>query len=378
MIDLSLPNGLQITGAEHPAPNYQILIGGKDISPDIRPRLIGLTLTDARGFEADTVELSLDDSDGKLEMPPRGVKMRVYLGWRGKPLVDKGEFTIDELEHNGAPDTLTIRGKSADLRGSMNKLVSRSWHEATVGDIVKQLAEKHSLKPACAAELQSIAIAHIDQSQESDLAFLTRLSKMYGAIATVKAGRLLFIAPGKSVSASGTSLPPLHITRSSGDQHSFSVADRDAYTGVVAYWHDPKTGKTSTTSARRKKKAEEPLPVGVTVNKKDRELLVGDSENVKTLRHIYANKQNAMRAAMSEWSKLQRGVAEFSITLANGMPEAFPEQPVTVSGFKPQIDAADWVAVKVVHNVTDSGYTSQISFEVSVKELPDVNGDDNE
>lgn len=334
MIDLSLPNGLQITGAEHPAPNYQILIGGKDISPDIRPRLIGMTLTDARGFEADSVELSLDDSDGKLEMPPRGVKMRVFLGWRGKPLVDKGEFTIDELEHNGAPDTLTIRGKSADLRGSMNKLVSRSWHETTVGDIVKQLAEKHSLKPACAAGLQSIAIAHIDQSQESDLAFLTRLSKMYGAIATVKAGRLLFIAPGKSVSASGKPLPPLHITRSSGDQHSFSVADRDAYTGVVAYWHDPKAGKTSTTSARRKKKAEEPLPVGVTVNKKDRELLVGDSENVKTLRHIYANKQNAMRAAMSEWSKLQRGVAEFSITLANGMPEEFPEQPVTVSGFK--------------------------------------------
>lgn len=64
-----------------------------------------------------------------------------------------------------------------------------------------------------------------------------------GAIATVKNGSLLFILPGGGVSANGKALPEFAITRSSGDRHSFRIADRDAYTGVQAYWLDLEFGK---------------------------------------------------------------------------------------------------------------------------------------
>lgn len=216
-------------------------------------------------------------------------------------------------------------------------------------------------------------IDHIDQQNESDPAFLTRLAGQCGALTTVKSGRLLFIGQGKGLTASGKPLPSVTITRQDGDQHRFAVADRDAYTGVSANWHDPKKATTegSTLKRKRKKKPkpEQALPSDTTVDKEGRELLIGDSENVKVLRHIYANQTNAMRA---EWERLQRGVAEFEITLAKGRPELYPEQPTTVRGFKPQIDEASWVLTKVSHSLTNSGYTNNISLEVAIDDLPEV------
>ncbi|MFQ2047952.1 hypothetical protein ACK34J_03195 [Aeromonas veronii] len=78
-----------------------------------------------------------------------------------------------------------------------------------------------------------------------------------------------------------------------------------------------------------------------------------------------------MRGARAEWEKLQRGVAEFQITLAKGRPELYPEQPTRVRGFKPQIDEADWLLTQVVHDLTDQGYTNRLQLEVKLKELPE-------
>ncbi|PTS73620.1 late control protein D, partial [Aeromonas sp. HMWF036] len=233
----------------------------------------------------------------------------------------------------------------------------------------------YGLTPNVGEVFKGMLIDHIDQTNESDLAFLTRLATEQDAIATVKSGRLMFIKAGNGTTASGKPLPAITITRQDGDQHRFSVADRDAYTGVTAYWQDNKTAEKKKIEVKRKRKTkpkeERPLPPGVVVNKKENELLVGDSENVKELRHVYASQSNAMRAARAEWEKLQRGVAEFQITLAKGRPELYPEQPTRVRGFKPQIDEADWLLTQVVHDLTDQGYTNRLQLEVKLAELPE-------
>jgi len=117
------------------------------------------------------------------------------------------------------------------------------------------------------------------------------------------------------------------------------VAGCDAYTGVTAYWQDNKEAEKKKIEVKRKKKAKP----------KEERPLVGDSENVKEQRHVYANQANAMRAARAEWTRLQRGVAEFQITLARGRPELYPEQPTTVRGFKPDIDAAPWSPLRAAN-----------------------------
>ena len=83
----------------------------------------------------------------------------------------------------------------------------------------------------------------------------------------------------------------------------------------------------------------------------------------------YANKGNAERAAKAAWQKLQRGVATFTIDLARGRADLYPEMPVKVNGFKAEIDAADWLLTTVTHSLNESGYTNTLELEVKIESL---------
>lgn len=94
--------------------------------------------------------------------------------------------------------------------------------------------------------------------------------------------------------------------------------------------------------------------------------LVGADDNVFAIVKIYATKAAAMRAAQAKWEKLQRGVAEFSLSLAMGRASITPEMPVRVSGFKAAIDAQDWIVSKVTHSLSNSGFIRRWSLRFFV------------
>ncbi|EPB9457226.1 phage late control D family protein, partial [Yersinia enterocolitica] len=189
------------------------------------------------------------------------------------------------------------------------------------------------------------------------------------------------------VTASGKPIPQMTITRQDGDQHSFSIADRGAYTGVSASWlhtKDPKPAKPKKVKLQRKPKfkqlraLEHPkakptrtkaAAVKKPVEEKQGDYLVGSEDNVFAITTVYATQKAAMRAAQSKWEKLQRGVAEFSITLAMGRADLFPETPVAVNGFKSVIDQQSWIISKVTHSLSNSGYTTQLSLEVLLSDV---------
>lgn len=223
-------------------PALNVLMGGKALTV-LDEKLISLELTDNRGFNADELTISVDDSQGDIALPPRGAELSISLGWQGEPLLYKGIYIVDEVSHSGPPDRIDITARSADFRDEFNVKREVSWHDVTVERIVSAIAHRYKLKPIISEQLMNAEIDHADQTQESDMSFLTRMADILGAIATVKNGCLLFILPGGGVSANGKALPEFAITRSSGDRHSFRIADRDAYTGVQAYWLDLDFGK---------------------------------------------------------------------------------------------------------------------------------------
>ncbi|WP_050321393.1 phage late control D family protein, partial [Yersinia pseudotuberculosis] len=330
----------------HNEPDYSISVDGIDKTGGIKKRLMSLTLTDNRGFEADQLDIEFDDADGKVELPRRGAKIAVSLGWKGAALIDKGTFTVDEIEHSGAPDKLTIRARSADFRETLNIRRDHSYHKTTIGGIIKTVAERNKLTPTLNKAMSDLAVDHIDQTNESDGNFITRLAKQYGAIAAVKNGNLLFIRQGQSKTASGKPIPMMTIIRSLGDGHQFSMADRGAYTGVVANWLNTRTTEKPVVKVKRKRKRKATTTAKPKEpEEKQGEYLIGTDENVLILRTTYASKNNAQRAAKSNWERLQRGAAKFSIQLAKGRADLYPEVPVKVTGFKKQIDEADWTLV---------------------------------
>ncbi|MGB8928606.1 MAG: phage late control D family protein [Pantoea agglomerans] len=372
--------GLPVQAGAQIQPDFLLTVNAKDITANIRDRLISLTLTDNRGFDADQLDLELDDADGQLAMPVRGAVIKLYLGWKGQALIGKGEFTVDEVEHHGAPDTMVIRARSVDFRGTLNSRREVSYHDTTLGKVVTQIAERNSLKPMLADGFAALPVAHIDQTQETDTKFLTRLASLYGAVAAIKAGRLLFLRPGSGVTASGKPIPQLTITRQDGDRHTFSIADRGAYTGVTASWlhtKDPKPKKVKVKRVPKEKHlralehpaAKKKKAAAKTPEAPEGDYLAGTEDNVFALTTVYATKPTAMRAAKAKWDKLQRGVAEFSLTLAMGRADLFPETPVRVNGFKAVIDAQPWLISKVTHSLNGSGYTTALDFEVLLSDV---------
>lgn len=121
----------------------------------------------------------------------------MYIGWKGFALVCKGKFTVDEVEHRGAPDVVTIRARSADFRGTLNSRREGSWHDTTLGAIVEAIAAVTSWKPVSLRHWPGIKIPHIDQSQESDAKFLTRLAERNGGEVSVKWENCCFSKRGK-------------------------------------------------------------------------------------------------------------------------------------------------------------------------------------
>ncbi|EBI9417660.1 phage late control D family protein [Salmonella enterica] len=350
------------------SPAFSITIEGKDVTTVMDARLMSLTLTDNRGFEADQLDLELDDADGLIALPRRGAVIQLALGWKGQPLFPKGAFTVDEIEHSGAPDRLTIRARSADFRETLNTRREKSWHQTTVGEVVKEIAARHNLKVALGQDLTNKALDHMDQTNESDASFLMKLARQYGAIASVKDGNLLFIRQGQGRAASGKPLPVITITRKAGDGHRFTLADRGAYTGVIASWlHTREPRKKETTRVkRRRKKATTPKEPEA----KQGDYLVGTDENVLVLNRTYANRSNAERAAKMQWERLQRGVASFSLLLAEGRADLYTEMPVKVTGFKQPIDDAEWTITTLTHSVSpDNGFTTSMELEVKIDDL---------
>lgn len=323
--------------------DYRITLGGRDLTDKIRPRLISLTLTDKRAGEADELAIELDDGDGQLALPKAGVTLTLQLGWKAGSdvdvgLVDKGTFTVDEVEHSGSPDRIAIRARSADFAGVIRKRRETSWHDTTLGAIVADVAGRNGLKASCAPALAALPVKFSAQSRESDMALLRRLGREHDAVATVKQGVLILSPIGAGATPAGRSLPGAVIRRRDGDRHSYKIEKREDAEGVKASWHDRK--------AATKK-----------------HVVVGKEPKAKHLARVYASEAAAKRAAKSEQGRQTRQPVKFTFDLALGRADLYPERRVRVVGFKPEIDATSWLIVEVAHKLDAQGFTTQLQME---------------
>ncbi|MDA8455272.1 contractile injection system protein, VgrG/Pvc8 family [Acidovorax sp. GBBC 3334] len=337
---MTWPNDARVFA--HPAPDFELVVAGRNITRVVDARLISLTLAESRGDEADQLDIEIDDADGRMALPSKGDEIALRLGWAGGPLVDKGTFKVDEIEHGGSPDKISIRARSANLTRQLRTRDEHSYHDTTVGQIVRAIAARNGLQAKVDATLAAVRVAHIDQTHESDLHFATRLAKQYDAVCTVKKGRLAFIPINSRTNAAGADLDEWTLTRADGDQHRYHSAERNAYSGVRAYWHD--AGRADKRSA-----------------------LVGTEENEKRLKDTYGSEADALAAARAEMQRVARGKATMELTLALGRPDLMPQTPLTVKGFKPQIDTTPWLVKKITHELGGNGLTSKLELETRTR-----------
>ncbi len=335
-------------------PILKLTADDKPLNDQVMARLMTLSVTDNKSMDADELSITLDDHDGALALPKRGVKLQCWLGFVDAGIHDMGTYIVDSCEWSGSPDTISIKAKSADFKSSLKSGRSQSYHNKTLGEIAEAVAKRQQLTLSIKPELVSIDVGHVDQTDESDIHLLTRLCHQYGAVVNIKHGKLLVFTANSNVSSSGHALDITVITRQTGDRYSYSVEDRQAdYTGVSAGYQD-------------KGKATKKTATAGNVEKRDG----GDDPNTKTkrLKGAYKSKQAAAAAATAEMKRIEDEQAKFSISTAYAYPAVTTESPITLQGFKAEIDVLKWTVDKATHTYgKSSGLTTQLELLASLK-----------
>ena len=316
-------------------PKFKILADSVDITELIADRLKRLVVTDEAGHNSDAVEIELDNRDGAIAIPRTGAELEVFMGYAETGLTRMGLFTAGDITLSGPPDTLSIQGHAANMRISLKAPKTKSWDQKTISEIVSTIAADHGLTPVVGTALGGIALQHIDQTEESDLHFLTRLAADHDAVAKPVESRLLFVPRGEAKSASGKKLPSVALKRTDLDRWDMTAASRGKYKSVKAYWH-------SLDDAER-----------MTVK-------VGSDKPCFCLGGSSATPAEARGKAQAKFNELQRGTATLSLT-TGGNPTIAAECALSVSGV-PGLEGA-WVVQRVEHTHDDNGYICQIECE---------------
>ncbi|KAF1028194.1 MAG: hypothetical protein GAK37_02261 [Pseudomonas sp.] len=217
-------------------------------------RLMQWSHTDTAGIQSDRIELTLN-IEGLDGLPSLEGKIGFRVGYKETGLVEKGQFLITQRTPMLFPMRLMIVATAApftmaDSQGYRQRR-SASYGPTTLGALFRQLVTRHGFSPRVAPSLEGIAIPHMDQSDESDMAFISRLASTYKAV-TKPINELYVLAErGKTKTISGQMLPDvtLSITQDNrpGEQ-AFITAKLDEkvrakFEGARAAWWDAAAGR---------------------------------------------------------------------------------------------------------------------------------------
>lgn len=317
-------------------PVFRIVADGSDITRLINDRLLLLRTSDKPGMESDEFELRIDDRDSAVTLPARGASIEIYLGYAGSTLTREGRYIVDDIELSGPPDTLVIRGKASDMRGSGKTTRSGSWEGVSLAAIVNAVARRNGWEPACTV---GTIVPRADQLGESDFNFITRLARQHDCTAKVADGKLIVMPRQGGVSASGKTFGVVTIHKSDVSRYSFRLGDRSSHKAVNAKYQDKATGKLTVVSL-----SNDDAPDGL--------------PPVHTDRHIHPNKTAAEQAAKARLAAFNRSTAGVRLEMP-GRSDLFAERVINAQGFKNGLDG-EYLVDSREQVFTQSGWSTTI------------------
>lgn len=324
-------------------PTFRVVADGADITTLINDRLLLLRTLDKPGMESDEFELRIDDRDGAVTLPKRGAGIEIYLGYGSNALARLGRYTVDDIEVSGPPDTLVIRGKASDMRGTGKTTRSGSWESVPLSRVVSDIAARNGWAPECSV---ATVVPRADQLNESDFNFITRLAKDHDCTAKVADSKLLVLPRQSGQTASGKSLSAVIIRRGDVSRWQFRFTDRTTQKAVKAKYQDKKTGEL----------------VNLTLDNDD---APAGLPPVHTDRHIHPNKSAAEQAAKARLAAFNRSTAEVRLEMV-GRTDLFAERQINAQGFKEGLDGV-FLVDSVEQIFTQSGWSTSVECNAGKK-----------
>ena len=317
-------------------PAWRIDVGSEGFTSRLQGRVAEIRVTSESERESDALELVVDAG---VEVAPPGDRrpVRAWMGY-GRDLTLMGAYFVESAEIDlGSPSSMTVSATAADLRAGSGLKAPHThvWSETTLGAVVRAIADEHGLEPHVAPALADVAIAHVDQAGESDLALLQRLGREHGAVVKVATGRLIATLPGGATApGSGRELSARAVAPGSIIRGRATVRGRPRYGAVRVAYLDAETGAEGLVQA-------------------------GDGKPVFVARAAQPDQASAEAEARAQFGRQALREATLDLTLP-GDPTIAAETPLRVRGWGSAVNG-DWTVRRARHVLTPvAGFTTEI------------------
>jgi len=216
----------------------------------INSRLLTWELIDAAGRQSDQLTIRVD-TQGINGLPKEGRVIELEVGYaEDEALTAKGKYKITRVTPRLYPDSVTIVATAAPFQvkdeTEFKKRRSRSFEKISLGDLFRQVISVHGYSPRVAPDLDGIMLAHIDQSDETDMSFITRLARKHDAVTKpvdelyvlARRGQIKSIS-GKNIESVRFSVPSKNLPNAGCFVNAEAdFPSRSRYNGVIATYTD--------------------------------------------------------------------------------------------------------------------------------------------
>ncbi|WP_375261863.1 phage late control D family protein [Palleronia sp.] len=319
-------------------PNVRIVVDGREV--DFRSALQSCEIVDKEGVSSDTINLVIANPDQAIPLPPKGARIEAWIS--GDYF---GSYTAETVSAPCFPHMIEVTGKAAGFKGKEKEPRDRHWDDASLTDIVTDLAGALGMPASVDPEIGAHVYDWIGQVGESPVAFLERLARRHDALFSIKDGRLIFAARGAGRSPSGAELTAATITPAVivPGTCRFEFSDRSQYAEVAATYTDRAAGERK----------------DVTVPSD------GDGIAVWRIGEQFADEAEAKKAATAKAKDMRRRQSTFSVEVV-GDTAFRAGAPVRFSGVLREIDGKPFIVETATHTVSKAGYRARLDGHAQV------------
>lgn len=303
-------------------------------STELNARILSWTLTDSSGDKADRCSITLD-SDGLSSLPMGGDEFTIVINDQ-----NRGKFQVSTITEHLKPEKLTVQLTPAKFNSKdetgWRESRKRTFKAATIGDVVTAVMSPHGYTVKIDPDLIDRPTEHLNQNEETDKQFITRLADKHDAIAKPFSDMFIFCKKGNLKEFSGKPKQSVVITSADLIKNTARIdyPSNVHYKGSKASWRNPESGQSG-------------------------EIKIG-GEPFYSLKEAYKTAEEAKQEATDKLQAMTRKGQTFSCSI-EGRKGLFAESVLHLQGFdNPRITGA-WSIDEVTLSGNRTTYTIQVS-----------------
>lgn len=168
--------------------DVNLIFNGKSVKKQLDPYLESVTYEDIAKNDSDTLEITIQNVDMKWLKewyPQKGstvsgnLKLLHWTGQDDTKTLQFGSFTLDEVSFSGNPRTAKFSCVAVPASESFRtRERSKTWKDVTIQAIAREIAGRYKL--ALKYNGLTVQIKALEQSDQTDCAFLQQLCEDYG------------------------------------------------------------------------------------------------------------------------------------------------------------------------------------------------------